>query len=173
MRPSALTAVSLWFVVALVAQDVQKVEGFGALVFAHNVDHPQKSLDYRGPATGYATAGWWAPGQMKDNRLVWRTATCPKQAPTVFTFIGASSVTPPEFARGPKAILFINDKKAITFDLGMTRDRIWREGPYELRYTAKRVEWPYGQGHRQFELNGDSGLYELSVPASDIQAGAE
>ena len=147
------------------------MEGFGSLVFAHNLDHLQKPLDYRGPATGYATAGWWAPGQMKDNRLVWKTAAVPNKAPTVFTFIAASSVTPAEFSRGPKANLFVNDKKAITFELGMARDRSWREGAYVLRYTANRVEWPYGASHRQFEMNGDSGLYELTVPASDVQAG--
>ncbi|MDQ2947688.1 MAG: glycoside hydrolase [Acidobacteriota bacterium] len=156
----------------LFADEVQKVEGFAAVVFAHNVDHLSQPLDYRGPAIGYATAGWWAPGQMKDNRLVWRTASCPRSAPTIFSFIGASSITPPEFSRGPQANLFVNDKKAITFDLGMIRDRVWREGPYELRYTAHRVEWPYWGSHRQFEMNGDSGLYEFSVPASAIQAGA-
>lgn len=35
-----------------------------------------------------------------------------------------------------------NGKMAIAFELGMTRDRVWREGSYQLRYTAKRVERP-------------------------------
>ena len=167
-----LTVSILLSAFVVTGQEVQRVEGFRSIVFAHNRDRLQKPMDYRGPATGYATAGWWAPGQMKDNRLVWETAVCPRQAPTVFTFVGATSVTPAEFARGPKVNLFINDKKAITFELGMTRDRVWQEGAYKLTYTARRVEWPYGQSHRQFEMNGDSGLYEFSVPASDIRAGA-
>lgn len=171
MIPRIWPAVGMVFGALLSAQDVQKVEGFAAVVFAHNSDHLLPSMDYRGPALGYATAGWWAPGQMKYNRLVWRTAPVPTSAPAVFSFVGASSITPPEFSRGPRVNLFVNDKKAIAFDLGIPRDRVWREGPYELRYTAHRVEWPYGASHRQFEMNGDSGLYELRVPASDIRAG--
>ena len=30
----------------------------------------------------------------------------------------------------------------ITFELGMNRDRVWREGSYQLRSTAQRVDWP-------------------------------
>ena len=126
-------AVGIALAALLSAEDVQKVVGFASIVFAHNSDHLLPSSDYRGPAIGYATAGWWAPGQMKDNRLVWRTAPCPKSAPTVFSFVGASSPLPPEISRGPRANVFVNDKKAITFDLGMVRDRVWHEGPYELR----------------------------------------
>ena len=169
VRPS----VFLIFIAAqtLIGQEVQKVEGFSSIVFAHNLDHLLKPLDYRGPSTGYATPAWWAPGQLKDNRLIWRTAVCPKSAPTVFSFVGSSSITPPEFSRGPQAALFVNGQKAVTFDLGMVRDRTWRNGSYELRYSARRVEWPYGASHREFEINGDSGLYELSVPASGVEAG--
>jgi sialidase-1 len=162
----------LLFAAHLFAQDAQRVEGFASIVFAHNRDHLQQSVDYRGNATGYVTAGWWAPEQMKENRLVWRTAPCPKSLPTVFTFVGTSSVIPPEFARGPQAILFVNDKKALTFDLGVKHDRVWSNGPYQLRYTSRRVEWQYTTSHRYFSMTGNSGLYELSVPASDIEAGA-
>jgi hypothetical protein len=156
---------------ALEAQSPQNVEGFGEIVFAHNRDHVTQPLDFRGPAAGYATAAWWAPGQMRDNRLVWKTAVCPERRATLFAFVGASSVTPPEFSRGPRARLFVNDHPALTFELGQTRDRVWQEGPYQLRYTAKRSEWPYLGPHRQFEMNGNSGIYELSVPAADIAAG--
>lgn len=154
------------------AQTPQRVEGFSEVIFAHNLDRVRSSMDFRGNAPGFMTAGWWAAGQMKDNRLVWRTAPVPKAAPTVFVFIAASSATPPEFAHGPQANLFVNDRKALTFDLGIGRDRVWKQGDYELRYSARRVEWPYWGSHRQFELNGDSGVYELSVPASTVKAGA-
>jgi sialidase-1 len=161
----------LFLAAYLFAQEVQRVEGFASVVFAHNRDHLQQSVDYRGNAIGYLTAGWWAPGQMKDNRLVWLTAPCPKRLATVFAFVGTSSVIPPEFSRGPQAVLFVNDKKAITFDLGMKHDRVWSNGPYQLRYTSRRVEWPYTTSHRYFSMTGNSGLYELSVPVSDVEPG--
>jgi sialidase-1 len=170
--PSLIPLCGLLLPAVLSAQITQRVEGFGEVVFAHNLDRIRPSMDFRGIAPGFATAGWWAPGQIKDNRLEWRTAVCPKQAPTVFAFIGASSATPPEFSQGPRANLFVNGKKALTFELGVSRDRIWRDGAYELRYSSRRVEWPYWGTHRQFEMNGDSGVYELSVPSSDIRAGS-
>lgn len=170
--PSLFPLCVLVLPAVLAAQNPQRVEGFAEVVFAHNQDRIRPSMDFRGIAPGFATAGWWAAGQMKDNRLEWRTVICPRQAPTVFAFIGASSATPPEFSQGPRANLFVNGKKALTFELGVSRDRAWRDGAYELRYSSRRVEWPYWGAHRQFEMNGDSGIYELSVPASDIRAGS-
>ena len=43
---------------------------------------------------------------------------------------------------------------------------------YELKYISKRVEYPYFGSHRELrELNGNSGIFELTVPASVIEAG--
>jgi len=122
-------------------------------------------------ARGYMTAGWWAKGQMKNNFLSWRTAPVPAKRPTTFVFIAASSPVPPEFSRGPRVKLSIDGQPALTFTLGFTRDFVWREGPYELQYLSKRVEFPYFGSHRQFELHGNSGLYRLSVPAEAVTAG--
>jgi hypothetical protein len=58
----------------------------------------------------------------------------------------------------------------LTFELGVKRDRSWKEGEVELRYISKRVEWSIGIAHRQFETNGNSGIYQLVVPASQITA---
>ena len=154
---------------------LQQVEGFDSIVFAHNQQGSgmpfRGGVDFRGQHPGSWTAAWWAPGQMDNNSLIWKTAVCPEKKPTVFSFIGASSSFPPEFAKGPRATLFVNDRYVLTFELGVNRDRNWKEGDVELRYLSKRVEWPYWNAHRQFEMNGNSGIYKLTVPASLITAG--
>lgn len=153
------------------AQPTQWVEGFDEIVFHHNANRTPTSRDFRGVARGYLTAGWWAPGQLRKNHVSWRTAIVPAPQPTTFSFIGATVVLPSEFARGPSARLFVNDRPVLTFTLGVTRDFTWQEGGYQLKYLSKRVEYPYFGSHRQGELNGNSGLFQLSVPADAVEAG--
>lgn len=78
----------------------QQVEGFDAVAFHHDASRSAASRDFRGMARGFMPAGWWAPGQMKDNRLAWRTAMVPAAKRTTFTFAVASSVLPAELASG-------------------------------------------------------------------------
>ena len=118
------------------------------------------------------TAGWWAPGQVRDNRLEWETAPAPEKKDTVFTFIGASSPLPPEIARGPEAKLAVDGEHALTFSIGILRDGSW-SGPRKirLRYHPVRNQWVSWGRQRQFELEGNSGVYELAVPAQYITPG--
>ena len=158
--------------VSLAALAQQRVEGFDSVVFHFNANRFGVSKDFRGVATGYMTAGWWNPGQMKeDNILSWKTAIVPEKKATTFCFIGASSVVPTEFTRGPFVKMFINGNYALTFQIGYNRNMTWKEGDYELKYISKRVEYPFFGSHRQTELNGNSGVYELTVPAKDVDAG--
>jgi hypothetical protein len=159
------------------AQDagLQQVEGFDSIVFSHEPQGSgtltRTSIDFRGQRGGGRTAPWWAPGPMSNNVLVWKTVPCPEKKRTLFSFVGASSSFPPEFAKGPRAKLYVNDRYVLTFELGVKRNRTWREGDIELRYISKRVEWPYWGSHRQFEMSGNSGIYQLIVPAAVITAG--
>lgn len=154
------------------AQSTQQVEGFDKIVFHYNANSIRPSRDFRGTTPGYMTAGWWMPGQMKgENKLVWQTDDVPAKKATTFSFIGASAVLPPELSRGPEVKLFVNDKYALTFRIGANRNMNWKEGDYLLAYTSKRVEYPYFSSHRQLELHGNSGVYELTVPASDVEPG--
>ncbi len=153
------------------AQKKQWVEGFDSVVFHYNANRSAAVRDFRGTARGYMTAGWWAAGQMKKNILSWKTAVVPQKEPTTFAFIGSSSVLPSEFTQGPKVKLLVNGNYALTFTLGSMRDFTWKEGDYELKYISKRVEYPYTGAQREFELNGNSGIYQLTVPASDVEAG--
>ena len=153
------------------ADAVQRVEGFASVEFHHNANKGAASRDFRGMSTGFMTAGWWAPGQMAKNLVSWRTAVVPASQRTAFSFIGASAVLPSEFTRGPQAKLSINGKYAVTFTIGFTRDMTWREGEFELKYISKRVEYPYFNSHRQLELHGNSGIYQLTVPAAAVVAG--
>ena len=137
---------------ALRAQSTQQVEGFASII--HDpaaTSHPgMKPLDYRGPSPGYMTKPWWTTDE--TSRLKWKTAVVPEKRATVFAFTAASSVIPAELTRGPRARLYYNGKPAITFDIGQTRDRVWKAGAVELRYESRRSEWPYSAAHRQFSL---------------------
>ncbi|MFN0168314.1 MAG: sialidase family protein [Bryobacteraceae bacterium] len=158
--------------VAAFGQDRQWVEGFDEVDFHYNAHRENRATrDFRGMARGYMTAGWWAAGQMKDNHLSWKTAVVPAAKDTTFAFIAANSPLPSEFARGPEIKLSINGRYALTFTIGFNRDFTWREGEYELKYLSKRVEFPYFGSHRQFELHGNSGIYQFSVPASAVEVG--
>ena len=153
-------------------QQKQMVEGFDKVIFHFNANKTSSSRDFRGMAPGYMTAGWWMAGQMeRENVLSWSTAPVPQKAETVFSFIGSSSVLPTEFSRGPFIKLFVNDQYALTFRIGFNRDFTWKEGPYELKYISKRVEYPFFGSSRQSELNGNSGVYQLTVPAQQVEAG--
>lgn len=153
------------------AQNKQWVEGYDTVVFHYNVNRNAASRDFRGMARGLMTAGWWAQGQMKNNILSWKTAPVPQKGPTTFAFIGATSVLPSEILRGPQVKLTVNGNYALTFTLGLNKDRTWKEGDYELKYISKRVEYPYFGSHRALELNGNSGIFQLSVPASVVEPG--
>lgn len=156
---------------AALAESPQWVEGFDKVEFHHNGNRSAATRDFRGTARGYMTAAWWSPEQMKTNVLSWKTAVVPEKQPTAFSFIGATAVLPSQFSQGPSAKLSVNGKYALTFTIGLNRDFTWKEGDYELKYLSKRVEYPYFNSHRQFELHGNSGIYQLSVPASAIEAG--
>lgn len=170
-RSRILSFVFCFAALSSIAQEKQTVEGFDSVVFHYNANRTQAVRDFRGSARGYMTAGWWAAGQLKKNVLSWRTAPVPEKAQTTFAFIGSSPVLPSEFSVGPKAKLSVNGTYALTFTLGRMRDFTWKEGDYELKYISKRVEYPYTGNHRQFELYGNSGIYQLTVPASAVEAG--
>jgi sialidase-1 len=154
------------------AADTQWVEGFDAVEFHHNANGASPTRDFRGQSRGYMTAGWWAPGQMKANHVSWKTAPVPAKQGTTFVFVGATSVLPSKFARGPSAKLSVDGHDAITFTIGFNQDHTWKEGDYELKYISKRVEFPYFGSHRELrELNGNSGIFQLKVPAAAVEAG--
>ncbi|HMF72497.1 MAG TPA: sialidase family protein, partial [Flavitalea sp.] len=163
----------LFFVAALSssAQDRQWVEGYDSVLFHYNANRSGAVRDFRGTVSGYMTGAWWSDSQRNNSILKWRTAAVPEKKATSFAFIGSSSTLPSEITKGPLIKLSVNGKYALTFSIGMTRDFLWKEGDYELKYISKRVEYPYAYQWRQIHLNGISGIYQLSVPASDIEPG--
>jgi sialidase-1 len=163
-------AAALTLAVSLPA--AQFVEGFEKVVSHKQGGRYSTGLDFRGVANGYMTAGWYIPGHREGpNTLSWQTAPVPAKEETTFVFIGSSSVLPSEFSRGPEAKLSVNGKPALTFTIGFTRDITWSDGQYSLKYRSKRVEYPYTSSHRLMEPHGNSGIYELTVPASAVEAG--
>jgi hypothetical protein len=156
---------------AAFAQEKQAVEGFDKVEFHYDANRSRPQTDFKGNAKGYMTAGWWSKDQLKENKLSWKTAAVPEKKPTTFSFIASSSVLPAEISLGPKVRLSVNGKYAISFYLGRTHDVAWKEGEYELKYNARRTEFAFNSSHRQFGIDGNSGIYELSVPASAVTAG--
>ncbi|MBS1751410.1 MAG: exo-alpha-sialidase [Bacteroidetes bacterium] len=153
------------------AQEVQMVEGFDTVVFHYNANRSYPVRDFRGTTKGYMTAGWWAKEQMKKNVLSWNTAVVPQKQKTVFSFIASSAMVPEEFIIGPELQLRVNGKDALRFHIGRQHDFTWRNGDFELKYLSKRREFSYTGEHRQFALNGNSGIYQLTVPESAVEAG--
>lgn len=152
-------------------QSTQWVEGFDTVAFQYDANRSSQVWDFRGPSAGHMTAGWWAPEQMKHNILSWKTAEVPEKKRTTFAFIGACSALPAEINVGPSVKVTVNGHYALTFTLGKMQNYTWNEGDYSLRYISKRVEFPYTGYHREFELSGNSGIYQLTVPASAVEAG--
>jgi sialidase-1 len=174
MRTRAATFFAAFVLIASAASAANRqwVEGFDKVEFHHGANGASPTRDFRGTARGYMTAGWWIPGEMKQNYVSWKTAKVPAKQETTFVFVGATSVLPSEFTRGPSAKLSINGHEAVTFTLGCDHDQVWTQGDFELRYISKRIETPYFGSHRELrELNGNSGLFQLTVPASAVEAG--
>ncbi|MDQ7949507.1 MAG: sialidase family protein [Pedobacter sp.] len=153
------------------AQAPQRVEGFDTVIYHNNGNRSLTTIDYRGKSYGYMTAAWWTTDRTEKNLLSWRTAATPQKDRTTFYFVGASAPTPAEFSRGPQVKLSVNGKYALPFNIGILRDYTWKEGDFELRYISKRVEYPYFGSMREFHLDGNSGLYQLTVPAEVLEAG--
>lgn len=160
-----------WLWIPSLGQSRQWVEGFDTVAFHYDANRSARVWDFRGLSRGFMTAGWWAPEQMKKNILSWKTAVVPEKRPTTFAFIGACSALPSEINLGPSVRVTVDGHYALTFTLGRMRDYTWREGEYSLHYISKRVEFPYTGYQREFELSGNSGIYQLSVPASAVEAG--
>lgn len=173
MKPfkHVLIAFSMMCTFANAQNKPQQVEGFSKVEFHYDANRSRPQIDYKGTTKGYMTAGWWAKGQMIKNHLAWQTGIVPEKDATTFSFIGSSAVLPSDITIGPKVKVTVNGKYALTFNLGRTHDFTWSEGDYELKFVPKRIEYPYTGSHRQFGINGISGLYELKVPASAVEAG--
>jgi hypothetical protein len=172
-KPLLLICIEVVFAFSINAQERQWVEGFDKVIFHNDDSDPRRPLnrDFRGMSKGYLTAGWWIAGHQDKNMVSWQTDVVPEKKPTTFFFIGSTSVLPSEITRGPKVKLTVNGQYALTFNLGMMRDFTWKEGEYQLKYISKRVEYPYTGTHREFDLYGNSGIFQLSVPESIIETG--
>ena len=166
-----ICAMSLLLTAIAFAQDGQWVEGFDKVEFHH--DAAQKSEQPR-----LSRDGPW----VHDGRLV--GARADEEEPGFLENRGRPGSTGNHLRLrrrhfcsslgnlyGPTAELTVNGRHALKFTLGLHRDFTWREGEYELKYVSKRIEFPYFGTHRQFELNGNSGIYQLTVPADAVKAG--
>ncbi len=126
----------------------QLVEGFGSIV-RFKTDYHQYP-DYRGAGT----QAWGAAVRDQDSELVWRSAPCPEQKPTVFAFNASTSDEPGD------ADVYVNGHYALTFRVGAGSDTrsVSRDG-YALTFVPKA------------HVAGNSGIALLAVPAEQITPG--
>ena len=71
----------------------------------------------------------------------------------------------------PEVKLYVNGEYALTFSIGLQREWEWRGSSVRMRYRPVRNEWTSWGRQRQFELEGNSGIYELVVPAAQVTEG--
>jgi hypothetical protein len=146
---------------------VQSVEGFAAVVSAAR---RQRIRDFRGPVDAWTTELPWKfdpqPG------LAWQSAVIPEKADALLGFVGASANLPYGYTRGNRAELRVNGARAVTFDLGIRWESEWREGDCALEFSPRRTQTPFEGYHRFLEMNGNSGVYRLHLPARMVEAGA-
>jgi hypothetical protein len=110
------------------AEKSQEVEGVDKVEFHHNAGGGGPRVrDFRGTARGFMTAGWWAPGQMKDNHVSWKTPPVPEKKRTTFHFISSTSVLPDEMSRGRSRSCQFDGKDALSLTIGYNTDRTWKE----------------------------------------------
>lgn len=154
--------------------NAQHVEGFSELVSAPGISPFQgRGLgpDFRGQVSSGATREWWRGKDPGEPDLVWLTAPVLAAADTVFVFIGESANLLEGLYPPNQATLSVNDRKAITFDLGQRIRRVWTEGDFHLEFIPRQIHSSVDGYHRQFETGGCCGEYRLGVPASGLATG--
>jgi hypothetical protein len=112
---------------------------------------------------------WWLVG--RQDGLAWNTAVCARKEETLFSFVGISANLPYGHTYGNKVELTVNGEHAVNFDLGIRRSFSWQDGDFALEFTPKSVSTPFEGYHRHWELNGNSGIYRLAVPARVVEPG--
>ena len=145
--------------------DSQLVEGFDEIITA---GEKRQIRDFRGLTDGWTTEPWWRSGPLEG--LTWYTAVCPTKADTEFSFVGASPSLPYGRLQGHQAELVVNERVAVRFDLGVRWEQEWRDGDSRLSFTPRRTQTPFDGYHRHRDMNGNSGVYRLSVPAAFVEA---
>ena len=114
------------------------------------------------------TKPWWTTDE--NSRLQWKTAVFPKACDGVRLHgckFGDSRGTHPRSAR---QALFQWGARARVRDRAAARPRL-EPGGFQLRYESRRSEWPWSAAHRQFSLNGDSGIYRLQCAGGEDHGG--
>ena len=126
----------------------QLVDGFGAIV-RFKTDYHQYP-DYRGAGA----QAWSVAVRDQGTDLVWQSAPCPEQKPTVVAFHASTSDEQGDFD------LYVNGTHALTFHVGPGSDmRSASQGDYALTFVPKA------------HVAGNSGIALLSVPAAQITPG--
>ena len=150
----------------MTASDWPVVEGFDEIITG---GEKRQIRDFRGQTDGWTTEPWWRSGPLDG--LAWYTAVCPKKADTVFSFVGTSPSLPYGRLQGHQAEMVLNGRVVVRFDLGVRWEQEWHDGDFQLSFTPRRTQTPFDGYHRLRGMNGNSGIYRLSVPKELIEGG--
>ena len=156
--------------------DWQYVEGFNQIISSPcgpdwSVPPVEPGLDFRGQARGWWTPSPWIRADGEDQGVAWYTSPVPSQLPTVFVFAAAAANPPHNRDIPSRAHLLVNGQRVLTFDLGLRVPSRWTTGEFALDWTPMRAQLPFDGWERQHEMHGNSGRFELEVPASVVTAG--
>lgn len=152
----------------------QQVEGFASLVSESNrytFGGMTLGPDFRGPSPSAMTRHWYRPAQPGEPDLAWLTAPAPQTADTTVAFVGESANLPENVFPPNQATLYVDDERAVTFDLGQRLRRLWQEADWALEFTPKQIAASVDGVHRQFQQRGCCGVYRLAVPARAVRPG--
>lgn len=155
--------------------ELQQVEGFARLIseagYVPSPDRVGLGPDFRGPSPSASTHEWWRLRDPNEPNLVWETAPVPAAVDTTFTFVGESPNLWENVFPTNRATLYLNDERAVSFDLGIRERFTWTEGDFALQFIPRQIRSTIDGFHRQFLTTGNSGLYKLAAPARVLQAG--
>ncbi len=126
----------------------QKVPGFAEIeTFSHSGHYD--SWDGKVPS-------WWEYSDQVDQKVIWRSATCPEKETTTLVFSGVLGTAAGE------ARLFVNDQSGLAFNTGFGPEtEEWKEGDYRLKFFSIVVK------ANQERL----GIFCLTVPEKDVTPG--
>jgi len=153
----------------------QQVEGFAEAVDGEDYRASRARTgmgeDHRGLCAASFTPRWWYKDLPETSSISWRTGIALDATDTDFLFVGESSNAAEGAFPLNTATLYADDRRVVTFPLGIRTAQAWTEDKWTLQFTPTRVH-STGEGrHRQFNVAGCCGVYKLSAPASAVTAG--
>ena len=128
--------------------ETQLIEGFAGVNLS---SHSGRRHSWAGPAQA-----WWEYSNRKEQKVAWRSATCPEKKATTVVFSGVTGLMVGE------ANLLVNDNAVLNFNTGPGLEiEEWQSGDFRLKFFALQIN----SNQERF------GVFCLTIPEEEIFAG--